>query len=373
MKFVTNQEDLFLLLSYAVKFVSEKSLIKRYAQNKDFIDYLSGVSNEISDFPPAESFKLERLRDEIKKLNINELKKRIESYEIKFISINNDFYPQKLKDIPDPPVGLFYKGDVKLLDKSNSIAIVGTRNTTNYGKNIAKRVSKLLSEAGALIVSGLAAGIDTFAHEGTLENGKTIAVLGTSLDIVFPAENKSLFEKMLKCNGLIVSEYPVYTPGLPWNFPQRNRIISALSSAVIVVEGDIQSGAMITAKFAIKQNKALFAVPGPVDSPVSNGPNILIKAKVAEMFTSVNDVLEILGQPKQMSIPLGKKEESFVEDLSKTQKEIYKAICNGTNSLDDFISSTGLDVKDLLKDLSIMELKGIIEKSSDGQYVKAGL
>ena len=249
------------------------------------------------------------------------------------------------------------------------IAIVGTRSSTNYGNNVTKKISSLLSEQNIVIVSGLASGIDTSAHLGAVKFGKTVAVVGTGVDNVFPSENKQLAKDIISGGGLILSEYIPDTPASPWNFPQRNRLISALSDAVIVIEGDLQSGAMITARFAIKQDKPLFALPGPVDSLVSNGPNILIKSKVAELLTSVDDVLEKIGESKQIKLNLEDKNEKL-NSLSEKEKDIYRLLSSDSKDFESLIRETNLSVQELLKHLSILELKGFVEKAADGGFVR---
>ena len=218
---------------------------------------------------------------------------RMEEYmnknDIKYITILDENYPTSLKNIYDPPVLLFYKGDIELL-KYKKIAVIGSRLATNYGMNTAFRISKELSEK-YVIISGLAKGIDSAAHTGSIyANGKTIAVVGTGLDMVYPKENTNLFKSILK-NGLIISEYVVGTKPIPSNFPERNRIISGLSSGVIVVEAAKKSGALITADLALEQGKTVYAVPGNIDSLMSIGTNELIR-NGAVPYTGAQDLEE---------------------------------------------------------------------------------
>jgi DNA processing protein len=168
---------------------------------------------------------------------------------------------------------------------------------------------------------------------------------------------------------LILSEYIPATEAMPWNFPQRNRIISALSDAVIVIEGDLQSGALITARFAIKQDKPLFALPGPIDSPASNGPNILIKSGVAELLTSVEDILEKIGESRQIKLDLENNDEKL-NNLSEKEKHIYKLLSSVSKSFEILIEEVNIPVQELLKYLSMLELKGFVEKTQEGGYVK---
>ena len=301
---------------------------------------------------------------------LDEVKDSLAKCGADYVPLASDFYPQKLKWISDPPDFLFYKGSLDILKNTKSVAIVGTRAATNYGKNITKKISSMLAEHGIVIVSGLAAGIDSYAHEGTLNKGKTVAVLGTSIDTIYPISNEKLVKEIIKNDGLIISEYPPGIISQPWFFPQRNRIISALSDAVIVIEGDTQSGSLITARFAVKQGKPLFALPGPIDSPMSNGPNALIKSGVAKLLTSINDVLEAINEDKQLEFNLGDGKGKNIEGLSNAQKEVYELLSSSPLSFDELMSKTSFNVSDLSKDLTILEMKGLIERASEGGYVR---
>ena len=226
----------------------------------------------------------------------NNLEKYIEymqKNEIQLITINDEDYPQKLKQIYDPPVILYLKGNKKVLNEK-SIAIVGCRLCTNYGKNVAKKISYNLSVNNIIVISGLARGIDTYSHIGTLlANGKTIAVMGCGLDRVYPEENKKVFEEIILKGGAVISEYVIGTKPLAKNFPRRNRIISGISDGVVVVEAKEKSGTLITVDFAQEQGKEIYVVPGNITSINSYGTNELIK-QGAKVITNVSDILEDL-------------------------------------------------------------------------------
>lgn len=364
-------EDLFLALSFAVKFQSEKTLIKKlYNSCDNFVEIFTSTKDDSRFGISDEKYeKLSRLKIEVKKTVIKEIKNLLLEKEIKFVALCDKEYPQKLKEIIDAPPGLFYKGNISNLNSLKHVAIVGTRNPTNYGIKISGKISSLLSERNIVVVSGLASGVDTSAHIGAIKNGRTAAVVGTGLDTVFPSENKQLAEEMVMQGGVIVSEYPPGIPASPWNFPQRNRIISALSDAVVVVEGDLQSGAIITARFAVKQNKPLFALPGQIDSPASNGPNILLKSGAAELLTSIDDILEKIGESSQIKLNL-KNDNEKINSLGEKEKTIYKILTNESKSFESLIHETNFPVQELLKHLSMLELKGIVGKISDGRYVQ---
>ncbi len=211
------------------------------------------------------------------------------NYEIKELNINDEEYPQKLKQIYDPPAKLYYVGDLKLLN-NKSIAIIGCRKASKYGLKISKIFSEGLSKEKVTIISGFARGIDTEAHKGAINNeGKTVAILGNGIDIIYPSENKELFVDIISKGGLIISEFENGIKPLKENFPRRNRIISALSDGVVVVEAKRKSGTMITVDYALEQGKEVYVVPGNIDSLNSEGTNELIK-QGAIIVTSYKDV-----------------------------------------------------------------------------------
>lgn len=213
--------------------------------------------------------------------------------QIKEIKIEDNQYPIKLKEIYDSPTKIYVLGNSKILNKKG-IAIVGSRKATTYGKKVALGMAKELSKKGINIISGLAVGIDAFAHIGCIQaqsTGKTIAVLGSGIDKIYPKENIELARKIIKSGGCIISEYPIGTEPQRKNFPQRNRIISGLSNGILVVEAGKKSGALITAEFGLEQGKEIFAIPGDIIKKQSEGCNMLIKdgAKIA---LSVEEILE---------------------------------------------------------------------------------
>ena len=254
-------------------------------------------------YQPSQIFKLSKeilrrffLEEEIEKILDNYYKKDLsfhtnflKKYGIKVIPIIN--YPQKLKLIENPPLILYALGNIKLIQKRN-IAIVGSRKCSKSGMTIAKAFSYLLAKNDFVITSGLAEGIDASAHIGCMmANGNTIAVVGTGLDIIYPKENKELFNSILQNKGLIISEFPIGTKPEKFNFPKRNRIISALSDGILVVEAAKRSGALITVDFGLEQGKNIYAIPGNILNSASQGTNELIKDG-AKMVTDIWDILE---------------------------------------------------------------------------------
>jgi DNA processing protein len=220
----------------------------------------------------------------------------------KIISLSDPEYPSRLKEIYDPPVILFVKGSVAVLAQPG-IAMVGTRHPTPYGSGMAERLSSDLASRGLVIISGLARGIDTASHRGAVAaKGKTVAVLGTGIDIMYPKENTRLTEQIVALGGALLTEFPVGTPPTPQNFPIRNRIISGMSAGVLVVEAAEYSGTRITSRLALEQNRDVYAVPGNVTNKGSWGPNTLIK-QGAKLVATWEDVWEEL--PTDVQVTLG--------------------------------------------------------------------
>ncbi len=286
------------LMKYWIWLASVEGLgpVKKFALLNKF-----ETAKRIYNATEKEILKVDGMSDKIVQ-NMQKAKdaKLLEKYEkyilkndIKIINISDDNYPAKLKNIYAPPITIFAKGDISLLN-SKSIAIVGSREPSKYGIYVAEKFSKELSKEGITIVSGLARGIDTFAHVGALSSfGKTIAVLGSGIDVVYPKENAKYYREISE-KGLIISEYIVGTAPESKNFPQRNRIISALSDGVLVVEARKNSGTMITTDFALEQGKELYVIPGNITSNLSAGTNNLIK-EGAKLITDVYEILEDLN------------------------------------------------------------------------------
>lgn len=223
------------------------------------------------------------------KNNLDKYIHYMEKHKIEIITINDKNYPEMLKNIYDPPIVLYIKGNKEIFS-TYAIGMVGCRNCSIYGKNTAQKLAYNLAKNNYAVVSGLAKGIDTYSHIGCLAGrGKTIAVLGNGLDTIYPSENKELANKIIETGGAIISEYVIGTKPLKQNFPQRNRIISGLSNSIIVVEAKERSGTMITVNCALEQGKEIYAVPGNITSINSVGTNELIK-QGAKMLTTINDI-----------------------------------------------------------------------------------
>ena len=284
----------------------------------------------------------------------------------KIIPYNSVDYPEKLRNIPDPPLILYVIGDTKSFNLS-SISIVGSRKCTPYGKNIAYKFAKGFASYGIPVVSGLALGIDSSAHRGALDgNGKTIAVIGNGIDRVYPSSNRTL-AKMISTSGAVISEFPLGMRPEKYNFPFRNRIISGISIATIVVEAAEKSGSLITARLAAEQGKDVFAVPGNITSKTSKGTNNLLKDG-AIPITEVGDVISYIGEFKSLSYTEGQNN-LVMNKISLEESNILSVIENSAETIDEISLKTGIEPTRLVSILTYMEINGIIEKVG-GRYVK---
>ncbi len=300
------------------------------------------------------------------KWNMDNLKR----HNISTVSLSSEHYPDLLREIYNPPYLLYTKGNQNLL-KGNCIAIVGSRNASYYGKKIAFKLAGQLARTGLVIVSGLARGIDSYAHKGALSvGGATIAVMGNGLDIVYPRENFQLMKDIPK-DGLLVSEYPLGTSPLRGNFPARNRLISGLSLGVVVVEASERSGALITADFALEQNREVFAVPGNINSATSAGTNDLIK-QGAKIVKDVEDILEEFPAVTLKNIVskdtiLRTNNNSNI--ASKTEFKILEFIGSQPIHIEELLAESSLKISELNTQLTYLEAEGYIQRLPGNYFI----
>ncbi len=289
----------------------------------------------------------------------NRLFTSIDKHNIDITTIFDKDYPDRLQYIYDSPKVLYRKGNFDEKD-SLSIAIVGSRKSTSYGKWATEKFVKELVKLDVTIVSGLALGIDSIAHKVALEEGgRTIGVLGNGLDTVYPKKNKDIYEKIPQ-NGALVTEYFLGVPPLAYNFPQRNRIISGISLGVIVIEAKEKSGSLITAQHALEQGKEVFALPGNINSIFSRGTNKLIKDG-AKLIMDIDDILEEIYE-LQSKMMEKKSEDIDVSELSPLEMEVFELIKEGPIHCDSVASNTGLDISTVYSILTILELKGMVRE-----------
>ncbi|MBR5658891.1 MAG: DNA-processing protein DprA [Lachnospiraceae bacterium] len=297
---------------------------------------------------------------------IPEQMKKLEEKGIRFVSIEDPAYPERLQTMVDPPLGLFYRGALPR-DGLKSAAIIGARTCSEYGRNAAYSFGRYLAQNGVQVISGMALGADGAGQWGALSaEGKSYAVLGSGADVCYPQEHFPLYEKLC-AEGGVISEYPPGTPGLAFRFPRRNRIISALSDCVIVIEARKKSGTMTTVDHALNQGKDVFALPGRYNDPMSQGCNMLIK-QGAGILTCPEDLAESLGlipsegDKKSKNINLG---------LAKEENMVYSCISLQPKHMDDLLEQIGqLTVGELSLALMRLEIAGLIRQSGSGYYVR---
>ncbi len=280
---------------------------------------------------------------------------------IKSISPGSPEYPKLLSQIPYPPPILYYRGSLEKINNP-SVAVVGSRRCTFYGREVAGRIAGELASAGVGVISGMALGVDTAAHNGALQNrGYTVAVLGCGLDRCYPPRNQDLMEQ-IAADGAVISEFSLYTEPVSFNFPQRNRIISGLSLGTVVVEATAKSGALITANYALEQNREVFAVPGNIGSPYSRGCHRLLKDG-ARLVESVEDILEELYIEPEEQLTI----EITGEVLSASEKAVLEVIPYEPMHIDRIIQLTGAGAAETVATLLSLEIKKKIHQTP-GKY-----
>lgn len=302
-------------------------------------------------------------KNSIKDLTQYEKKVRIKGAEI--LTDFDDDYPEALKSIDDRPMILYVRGSLKKEDAA-AIGIVGSRKATSYGKWACEKISGDLAGLGVTIVSGMASGIDTYAHRAALDSeGRTIAVLGCGVDVVYPQKNKTLYEE-ISSNGAVISEFPLGTQPLPFHFPMRNRIISGLSLGIAVIEAQEKSGSLITASYAASQGKDVFAVPGNINSLYSSGTNLLIKDGAKPLLTT-EDIIEEIPVLRSNSRKMFNKGHEKIP-LSETEKKVLGVLQEGPLHSDIIALRTGLDISTVLGTLMILEMKETIKELSSRTF-----
>lgn len=284
------------------------------------------------------------------------------------LTLMTEGYPELLKQIYDPPLVLFCKGDISLLSHKKTVAVVGTRRPTRYGVAACSTICDGLAASGVCIVSGMARGIDTISHKAALDNdAPTIAVLGCGVDVVYPSENQQIYNKIIE-TGIVISEYPPGTQPLPGNFPARNRIVSGLSHGVLVVEAAIKSGTLITIEYAQSQGRDVLAVPGNITSEKSITPNSLIRDGCA-VVTSNKDVLSWYGwEEKDVMM----KSSPILQQLTLQEQSIINILELGETHFDEVLGCLDFSAPQLSSLLVTMEIKGIIERLPGNKYTIKG-
>ncbi len=291
--------------------------------------------------------------------------KRLKEKGIRFVSVLDEEYPKRLKDIYDFPMALYVKGRLPD-DRIPSAAIIGARNCTSYGRQTAQILGRCLGEAGVQVISGMALGIDGAGHQGALDGkGSTFAVLGSGVDVCYPQRHWQLYCQIWEKGG-ILSEFPMGEPALPQHFPMRNRIISGLADVIVVVEARERSGSLITADLGLEQGKEIYAVPGMITSQLSLGCNQLIRQGAA-IVTAPEDILEFFRINEKQKIKLGEKNEN---GLAKKEKMLYSCLDFQPKFFDQIVLESGLPVEEVMSLLMELEWKGFILQPASHYYVR---
>ena len=291
--------------------------------------------------------------------------KEIESNGIQVITVGDDVYPQKLKNIYKRPYVLYVKGELPDEYKPG-IAIIGARACDEYGAMIAKTISGTLTKNGFQIISGMAVGVDKYAHQGAMNYGKTFGVLGCGVDICYPSTNLNIYNNMCKCGG-IISEYPPGTKPLKHHFPERNRIISGLSDGILVVQARKNSGSLITVKLGLEQGKNIYAVPGRVTDELSCGCNELIK-EGAKCVTCIGDIVEdfMIEKKEKENVTLNLKENV----LASAEEIVYANLRLESKHIEDIKKDTGMELPDIMEALLTLQIKKMVVQTSANYYAR---
>ena len=306
---------------------------------------------------------IERVLQAREEVDLRKLWEKIESQGIKILTWQDEAYPGRLKEIDQPPPVLYIRGEY-LPDDLFAVAIVGTRRVTAYGRQITEEISSFLAANGITVISGLARGVDAIAHQSTLKaGGRTIAVLGCGVDKIYPPEHRGLAEQMME-RGAIISDYALGTPPDASNFPPRNRIISGLSLAVVVVEAGETSGALITAEFAAEQGREVFAVPGSILAPQSKGTNKLIQTGALPLL-SMDDLMQALDLTRVGEQKAARK----VIPADETEARLMNVLGSEPLHVDEIRNQAELPIEKVSATLALMELKGMVRQVGGMNYV----
>ncbi len=359
-----------------------------YISAMRLIEYF-GSPSEVFEASKSELMKVEKVGERAansiienkNKIDLEKIRARMESLGARYIHIGHPAYPKLLSNIPDPPIGFYTIGNYDF--SKPHISIIGSRNCSAYGQIVARKFATAFARAGFCVVSGMARGIDSFAHIGALEgNGETVAVLGCGADVIYPPENGDLYNRIIS-SGAIVSEFPLGSRADRQNFPIRNRIVAGLSIATLVVESDTKGGSMITARLAAEQGRDVFAIPGRIDQLSSRGCNALIRdgARLASCPEDIIDELAFTGQLEiSFSDSSAKKTPSKKESpttahrqlkLSENESAIYACLEKFERAdVDTIVESTNLPLSKCLPTLTMLELKKIVTKDAGGFWRK---
>ena len=363
------RESAFLVLNAIprIGWITLKKLMNHF--NNDPIAILNADSSKLEKIKSLNEAVIDGLLNWRKNFSLDKELSVLNKLGAQFISFEHNDYPPLLKTIYDPPIGLYFYGPVRPTEQT--IAIIGSRKATIYGMCIADQLACELAARGFCVVSGFARGIDTAAHKGALKTGKTAGILGCSIDRIYPPENASLYSE-LREKGSLISEFKLGSRADRMSFPRRNRILSGMSQAIVVVESDMSGGSMITAEFALEHNRQVFAVPGRIDSELSRGCHMLIR-NGATLINSVEDIIEDLktAPPINLKLELEEKIQNLKQSLPPLADQFEQAIFDlikfkGPISPANVAENFNAPVQQLQMAMFKLELKHYITKRNDG-------
>ncbi len=355
---------------YWIAFSSIEQIDSKFIQRlyNYFGDIEKAFNSSIEDLKNIDGLSVRKAENFIKnrdKVDIDRTFTNVETRGINFLTLEDENYPKLLKNIENPPAVLYYKGKLFDCNLERTLAIVGSRKASTHARDNLKKIISELSNTDICIVSGLASGIDTVAHTAAIENNiKTIGVIASGFDFVYPTSNKTLYQNIENGYGAVVSEYyPTFEP-MKFRFPQRNRIVSGLSYGTLVAEASLKSGALITANLTLEQGRELMCIPGEISNPNTQGIYKLLK-NGATMVTESADILDALNweikketKQQQLTLPM----------LTPDEEKIYENLQIEEKGIDELLTLTKLNLEDLLMNLTTMELKGIIKQGNGDRY-----
>lgn len=357
-------KDKFWIAFSAIEQTDSSFIHRLYNYFGDIEEAFNAGMKELSQIDGLSVRRAETFLRERDKIDPDKAIYGIENRGINYLTLEDDKYPSLLKQISDPPAVLYYKGELFDCNLERTLAVVGSRKSTHHAKDAVRKILAELSGTDICIVSGLAAGIDTTAHEAAMDNNlKTIGVIASGFDFIYPSSNKRLYERIEKGCGAVVTEYyPTFQP-LKFRFPQRNRIVSGLSFGTLVAEASLRSGALITSNLCLEQGRELMCIPGLISNPNTEGIYKLLK-NGATLVTQAQDILEALNweikPAEQLKIDLS--------GLTPDEEKILDALEVEEKGFDELAAVTKIDTVDLLTNLTMMELKGIIKQVTGDRY-----
>lgn len=323
------------------------------------------VLYKIEGITPKKADNFLKIRD---KINPDEELEKLEESGISLLTFDDLDYPELLTQIPDAPMWLYFQGNRELFKSKYNVAVVGSRKSSATGRATLAKIISEYKNSNLCIVSGLALGIDATAHQAALDNNlPTIAVLGSGLKNVYPSKNKELFKNIIENNGLVLSEYPIYAEPMAYHFPQRNRIVSGISSCTLVAEAALKSGALITARLCLEQNRELMCIPGAISNPATEGIYKLLK-EGAGIVTCGDDLLNIMGWDLKKTQPQKTILEGKDENLSEEENKVLSILRQDSLTIDEIALKTGLQVDNLMIILTGLEIADYIIQTEGGNY-----